>query len=242
MNPVCFMRKLCYGTDMENAMNQEIQVWKTADDGVFLLDGKKIPKPAGWLFVPSGDPGLTRRLKRSGEYWCVVHRRRNRVESLGILTDGRRVEEIRRELEAERNSPAWQKKQESARKAREAKQDAYVIEFRNAVVNFLNFAPCYREIEWRLADAVTDHAVPVGSGTVARTERIPLDRRAEAAVIAWMRHCTTSYDMMTIAPVRGERREVRRRLAARSRELLAKYRAGEQLDLKHCPLAAALGL
>lgn len=29
--------------------------------------------------------------------------------------------------------------------------------------------------------AITDHAVPVGSGTVARTQRIPIERRAEAA-------------------------------------------------------------
>ena len=29
--------------------------------------------------------------------------------------------------------------------------------------------------------AVTDHATPVGSGTVARTKRIPVEQRAEAA-------------------------------------------------------------
>jgi len=46
----------------------------------------------------------------------------------------------------------------------------------------------------RLARAVADHATPVGSGTVARTKRIPVEERAEAAVIAWMRHQTTGYD------------------------------------------------
>lgn len=54
------------------------------------------------------------------------------------------------------------------------------------------------------------HAVPVGSGTVARTQLIPLEQRAEAAVIAWMRHQTTAYDRMSIARIKGERREVRR--------------------------------
>jgi hypothetical protein len=39
-----------------------------------------------------------------------------------------------------------------------------------------------------LAEAVTEHEAPVGSGTVARTKRIPVERRAEAAVIAWLRH------------------------------------------------------
>jgi hypothetical protein len=37
------------------------------------------------------------------------------------------------------------------------------------------------------ADAVTVHATPVGSGTVARTERIPVHQRAEA-IIACVRH------------------------------------------------------
>jgi hypothetical protein len=38
----------------------------------------------------------------------------------------------------------------------------------------------------KLAAAVPQHATPVGSGTVAGTERIPIHERAEAAVIAWM--------------------------------------------------------
>jgi hypothetical protein len=86
---------------------------------------------------------------------------------------------------------------------------------------------------------VTAHATPVGSGTVARTERIPIERRAEAAVIAWMRHQTTAYDSMTIPRVKGKRREVRRMLAARSKELLARYRCGDGAAAS-CPLAAAL--
>lgn len=32
---------------------------------------------------------------------------------------------------------------------------------------------------------------PVGSGTLARTRPLPIERRAEAVVIAWMRHQTT---------------------------------------------------
>lgn len=218
----------------------EIQVWKTGRHNVFLKDGKETKPPAGWIFVPAGDPGLTRRLKATGEYWVLVHRRKNRVESLGLWTDGARVPGIRSRLEAERSSAAYQQKLEAARKAREARQDAYVIQFRQAIVDFLAFAPRYKALAWTLADAVTDQAVPVGGGTVARTERIPLSARAEAAVIAWMRHQTTAYDHMTIARIKGERREVRRRLAERSRILLSRYRAGEDVDQESCPLAKAL--
>jgi hypothetical protein len=99
--------------------------------------------------------------------------------------------------------------------------------------------PSHAELAGRLARAVTDHATPVGSGTVARTRRIPVERRAEAAVIAWMRHRTTGYDGMAIPRVKGKRREVRRLLAARSKELLACYRRGEPVP-EGCPLQRAL--
>jgi hypothetical protein len=74
---------------------------------------------------------------------------------------------------------------------------------------------------------------------VARTKRIPVEQRAEAAVIAWMRHQTTGYDDMVIPRVKGKRREVRRMLARRSHELLKGYRRGEQVT-EDCPLRHAL--
>ena len=74
---------------------------------------------------------------------------------------------------------------------------------------------------------------------MARTERIPIEERAEAAVIAWMRHRTTGYDGMAIPRVKGKRREVRRMLARRSQELLGRYRRGEPID-EGCPLKVAL--
>jgi hypothetical protein len=91
-----------------------------------------------------------------------------------------------------------------------------------------------------MARLIADHAVPVGSGTVARTERIPIDQRAEAATIAWMRHQTTGYDHMRIPFVKGKRREVRRMLAQHSIQLLKLYRQGRAIDEAICPLAQVL--
>src|ERR687892_195805 len=62
------------------------------------------------------------------------------------------------------------------------------------------------ELDAERARAVTEHATPVGSGMVARTKLIPVEKRAEAAVIAWMRHQTTGYDSLVIPRVRGKRR------------------------------------
>jgi hypothetical protein len=106
-------------------------------------------------------------------------------------------------------------------------------------VAFLAFHGYYADLADRLACAVTNHATPVGSASVARTKRIPIEQRAEAAVIAWMRHQTTGYDNMVISRVKGKRREVRRMLAARSKELLGRYRRGEPA-LEGCPLIMAL--
>ena len=105
--------------------------------------------------------------------------------------------------------------------------------------SFLAFHGDYADLAERMARAVTDHATPVGSGTVARTKRIPVEQRAEAAVIAWMRHKTTAYDSMVIARVRGKRREVRRLLARRSHDLLERYRRGEPVG-DDCPLMKAV--
>ena len=216
------------------------QVWPTMREREFRHDGRFVTVPDDWTFVPSGDPGLTRRLKAAGECWTVVRRRKNRIESIGLWTAASTVARIKEELDRERTSPEYLKKLEASRRARIAKQDAYVVEFRQAVVDFLGFAPRYGEMAWDIADAVTDQAVPVGSGTVARTQRIPLADRAEAAVIAWMRHQTTDYDHRAIARIRGERRNVRRELAGESRRLLDRYRRGEDVDPETCPLARAL--
>ncbi len=207
---------------------------------ILLREGEAAQPPEGWTFVPSGDPALTRRLKASGECWVVVRQRRGREESIGLLTDAARIDAIRAELAAERADPAYQRKLEAGRKRRAEAQEAYKDEFLLAVLDFLDFDPRYGQMALALAKAVTEHATPVGSGTVARTTRIPLARRAESAVIAWMRHQTTAYDQMDIARVKGERRRVRRMLAERSRLLLEHYRKGAPVDFSACPLARAL--
>jgi hypothetical protein len=110
---------------------------------------------------------------------------------------------------------------------------------KNPIIKFLNFHPRYEKEARRLGKIITTHATPVGSGTVARTQRIPINKRAEAAVIAWMRHKTTAYDSMKIPRVKGKRREARRVLAKKSIEVLETYRHGQD-QKEDCPLKQAL--
>lgn len=195
--------------------------------------------PAGWVLLPPGDPALTRRVKAAGPHWLVQVKKGRKTISRGVWAPEETISAIEQDLAEERSKPAYAKRRVADAKRRETKQAAYVEDFHAAVLGFLAFDPRHAELAERLATAVAAHATPVGSGTVARTERIPIERRAEAAVIAWMRHQTTAYDTMKIPRVRGKRREVRRMLAQRSKELLAGYRRGEP-SAATCPLVRGL--
>ncbi len=202
-------------------------------------DGAVRAVPDGWVLVPPGDAALTRRVRAAGETWSVAEKRGRKVFSRGVWAPAATVEQVRADLDAERVTEAYARKREADTGRRERAQTEYVAEFQNAVRDFLGFHATHAELADRLARAVAEHATPVGSGTVARTKRIPVTERAEAAVIAWLRHQTTGYDSMPIPRAKGKRREVRRMLARRSHELLARYRKGEPVT-EGCPLQKAL--
>ncbi len=202
--------------------------------------GETLTVPEGWAFLPPGDPALTRRVKKAGPSWVVKEKRGRKSFSRGLWAPAGTIASIRTDLESERADPAYSRKLEASRKRRQKQQVQYAEDFQSALLDFLAFDPLHAELASRLAQAIADHAVPVGSGTVARTKRIPIERRAEAATIAWLRHATTAYDRLRIPRVKGKRREVRRMLAERSRQLLDRYRRGEMIAGADCPLLQGL--
>lgn len=206
---------------------------------VRLPDGSTASVPSDWSLLPPGDAALTRRVKAAGKHWVVQEKKGRRIFSRGVWAPTVTIDQIRNALTVERAQPGHAKRQAAARARRDRQQAAYVEDFEMAVRSFLQFHAKYKTMERSLAKKVAAHATPVGSGTVARTKRIPIESRAEAAVIAWMRHQTTSYDDMRIPRIKGKRREVRRMLAQRSKQLLDCYRSGSSAN-SHCPLAKAL--
>lgn len=202
-------------------------------------EGKILTVPNGWELLPPGDATLTRRVKAAGEHWVVQERKGRKIFSRGVWAPSATIERIQKELAVERSTESYAKRRAADTRRREQAQSEYVEDFFGAVVAYLDFHPTYSEWCERLARAVTDHATPVGSGTVARTKRIPIQQRAQAAVIAWMRHQTTAYDTMVIPRIKGKRREVRRMLARHSEQLLETYRRGQPVPA-HCPLQRAL--
>jgi hypothetical protein len=222
-------------------MPDSLTVTPTSDPRrVRAADGSLLTPPVGWALLPPGDAGLTRRVKAAGPTWTVVEKKGRKTFSHGLWAPEAHILAARTALEAERATPAYAKRRASDQARREREQAEYEVDFANAVLRFLAFAPAFDAHARRLAVVVTSHAVPVGSGTVARTERIPLERRAEAAVIAWLRHQTTHYDDMRIARVKGARREVRRELAEMSRALLDVHRRGTPHTAASCSLCKAL--
>lgn len=218
---------------------EEFKVWPVGKKH-YRHENDILELPKDWEFVPSGDALLTRRLKATGEYWLVLTKYKNKISSCGLCVPQNALTEIKAKITAERADPKYQKKLESGREYRAKKEEAYAEDFEQAILQFLDFAPRWHTLAQKLAHAVAAHATPVGSGTVARTKLIPIEQRAEAALIAWMRHQTTSYDQMYIGRAKGERREVRHRLAEKSREILGKYRSGDDFDFENDPLYLAL--
>ncbi len=201
--------------------------------------GEHLTPPEDWSLLPPGDGPLTRLVKAKGPSWLVQVKVGRRLISRGIWAKDEFIQSAKRELEEKRSAPGYTKRRARELARKEKKHQEYVLEFYTAVVKYLDFHPQYASLATELAEAVTRLTTPVGSGTVARTERISLEERAQSGVIAWMRHQTTGYDRMTIARVRGNRRQVRRELAAQAVELLQRYRAGADM-LPSCRLQEAL--
>jgi hypothetical protein len=201
--------------------------------------GEQLTVPEGWSLLLPGDGPLTKMVKAQGVTWLVRVKFKNRFISKGIWAKKEHIAAAKEALQAKRSAPDYAKKRQKVLARKKEKHCQYVHDFYIAVLDFLDFHPRYSTLAAQLASSVTELATPVGSKTVARTQRIPLEVRARSAVIAWMRHRTTGYDYMVIAPVKGMRRQVRRELACRSIDLLHAYRNGLAIPLP-CPLRKAL--
>ena len=224
---------------MSRAHAESLVLAPTSDPKVFVgPGGQRFTPPLEWACLPPGDAGLTRRVKAAGPSWAVIEKKGRKTFSKGLWAPRANIDAARSALSAERSTEGYAKKLASAKVRREGAQRAYVASFEDEVRAFLRFAPRFAELEQAMARAITDHATPVGSGTVARTKRISVERRAEAAVIAWLRHETTAYDDMAIPRIKGARREVRRELAQISRALLDIHRRDATHAERSCPLCA----
>ena len=195
--------------------------------------------PEAWALLKPGDALLTRRVKALGPSWTVQEKKGRKMFSRGVWAPRENILEAQTQVEKQRQDPAAIRKLEASRERRAKAEEQYGEDFSKAVLDFLGFHEKYKSLVEKMTRLIVEHAIPVGSGTVARTKSIPIEKRAAAAVIAWMRHQTTAYDNMSVARIKGARRELRRDLAEKSQKLLQAYRSGHEVD-ESCPLKKAL--
>lgn len=211
-------------------MEKKIQIVSPGPNGSLIGEyGEPVKPPRDWAFLPAGDAGITRKVTAKGEYWRVQYKKGRRTISKGVWAPKATIQQSQEAVVEVRATDEYKKRQDYALKRRTKKQEEYDAEFCKAVEDYLSFHESYKTMEQRMAKAVTEHAIPVGSGTVARTQMIPIEERAARAVIAWMRHKTTAYDNLKIANRKGERRAVRRELAQQSLILLSGYQKGREI-------------
>src|ERR1700760_4157985 len=85
-------------------------------------NGTLLTAPEGWVLLPPGDAGLTRRVKAAGDHWVVQENRGRKTFSRGIWASAATIERIQAELDAERSTQDYAKRQEAASRRREAVQ------------------------------------------------------------------------------------------------------------------------
>ena len=207
---------------------------------VRAADSRLLTVPGGWTFLPPGDAGLTRRVKAAGDHWVVQEKVGRKMFSRG---SGRR----RRPSTASgpNSTPSGppvatprSKRPLPGGVRRPRPSTSRTSTGRSRVPGL----PSRPRRPRRTAGKCRDRARHAGRQRHGRQDKTNPGRTAgRSRRIAWMRHRTTGYDGMVIPRVKGNRRELRRRLARRSQELLDRYRRGEPIG-DDCPLKRALAV
>ena len=172
------------------------------------------------VFLPAGDPALTRRARKESGLAAVVvrwSRSRKRYERQGILVEGPALERAEASCLADEEVRLRQRERSRARAERE---DAALAERMTAEIRRL-FPGCPQA----RAEAIAAHTALRGSGRVGRSAAgRALDEGAlVAAVVASVRHEDTPYDELLMAGV--DRREARDRVRHAVDSVLDRWRA-----------------
>ena len=143
------------------------------------------------LFLPSGDPALTRRAHKYSNLSAVVlkwNRQRHRYERQGLLVEKDAVSKAEQECLSDNEAREKRKIRETAKRAVIDRE--YIGRFAKKIIELFPACPKGREIE------IAEHACKKYSGRVGRSS---MAKELEAkpvrlAVIAHIRHAETKYD------------------------------------------------
>lgn len=182
---------------MNEAESKNLEVFKARENepgDVFERRLGHLKIPEGWQFLPRGDVYLTRTVKKLGPTWVLLkfNSRRRVMQACGLYAPKLNIEKANAMAEETCERRASQRV--AGAKARARKEENYREGFKKAVREFLNFAPQHAELAMKIASNVAEHACVVGSGRVARTQKIDLLEKVRLATIAYIRHQHTNYE------------------------------------------------
>ena len=172
------------------------------------------------IFLPSGDPALTRRARKHSTLSAVVlqwSRARKRYERQGLLVEDQGLAQAEEECLADSDARTRRREREAARRA-DLDQE-YVARFAARVRELFPGCPPGRE------EVIAEHACLKYSGRVGRSAAAKaLDEDAvRLATIAHIRHVETEYDSLL---GRGyERYDARERVQASIDRVLTRWEA-----------------
>lgn len=143
------------------------------------------------IYLPSGDPALTRRAKKYSTLSAVVlkwSRARGRYERQGLIVEEEALEKAEKECLADNDVRERRRERDAVR--REEMDQQYLRDFAGRVRELYPGCPTSRET------VIAEHACRKYSGRVGRSASAKsLDKSAvRLAVIAHIRHRETDYD------------------------------------------------
>jgi hypothetical protein len=171
------------------------------------------------VYLPAGDPALTRRAKKASVLSAVVvrcSRARRRYERQGILVEEGALDQAERECLADEESRARRRQRERERRA---EWDAE-LQARAAAEIRSHYPSCPQD----RAEEIAGHAFTRGSGHIGRTAAgRDLDPEAlSLAVAAAVRHVDTPYDELMMNGM--DRLEARARVRPEVEQVIARWR------------------
>lgn len=168
------------------------RIWIGHSGGYWAPDHSDVNIPQGWELLKTGDAGLTRAVRKAGPYWEVVEQGRRFTTAVGTFAPTEIIEQARTDRAA--HAEELEVKRMASAKSRERKEHIKGERLREEVLKYLDFKPEYGEEALEIANSVVSWTMPVGAGTVGRSQSLSLAEIGERAVRAHLRHNITGYD------------------------------------------------
>jgi len=150
------------------------------------------------LYLPSGDPALTRRARKHSRLYAVVlkwSRARKKYERQGLLVEEEGLQRAETECLADAELRQARRVRESER--RDILDKEYVKRYSEEIRR------CYPRMPTRLEVKIAEHACLKHSGRVGRSEAAKRfdEESITLAVVAHVRHTKTDYDELLMRGV-----------------------------------------